>query len=100
MNKLIDKLFPTMPAKKEFTEQNKLYELNKETNKIFKRKLNIILKLQKMASGNTGMKVHENPMKTYYELCYGDTNYIGLGLYNVGSDRQPILVNSSDPRVK
>ena len=53
-----------------------------------------------MASGNTGMKVHENPMKTYYELCYGDTNYIGLGLYNVGSDTQPILVNSSDPRVK
>ena len=86
MNKLIDKLFPIMPTKKEFTEQNKLYELNKEANKIFKRKLNTLLQLQNMASYNTGMKVPENPMKTYYELRYGDTNYNGLGLYNVGSN--------------
>jgi hypothetical protein len=100
MNKLIDKLFPTMPVKKEFTEQNKLYELNKEANKIFKRKLNLILQLQKMASYETGMKVPENPMKTYYELRYEDTNYIGLGLYNVGSKEHPILVYSNDPRVK
>jgi hypothetical protein len=96
MNKLIDKLFPTMPAKKEFIEQNKLYELNKEANKIFKKKLNTILHLQKMASYNSGMKVPENPMKTYYDLCYGNTNYIGLGLYNVGSNTQPILVNSNE----
>jgi hypothetical protein len=79
MNKLIDKLFPTIPQKKEFTEQNKLYELNKETNKIFKIKLNLILQMQKMASYNTGVKVPENNMKTYYELCYEDTNYIRLG---------------------
>ena len=86
MNKLIDKLFPTAPVKKEFTEQNKLYELNKEANKSFKKKLNTLLQLQNMTSRNTGIKVHENPMKTYYELRYGDTNYVGLGLYNVGSD--------------
>lgn len=35
---LIDKLFPTMPVKKEFTEPNK----------IFKRKLNTLLLLQKI----------------------------------------------------
>jgi len=99
MNKLIDKLFPIMPTKKKFTEQNKLYELNKEANKIFRNKLNTLLQLHKMASYNTGMKVPENPMKTYYELCYGDTKYIGLGLYNVGSKERPILVNSNDPRV-
>jgi len=100
MNKLIDKLFPTSPVKKEFIEQNKLYELNKETNKIFKRKLNTILQLQKMGSYNTGMKVNENPIKTYYDSRYGDTNYIGLGLYNIGSDTKPILVYGNDPRLK
>ena len=100
MNKLIDKLFPTAPVKKEFTEQNKLYELNKEENKTFKKKLNTLLQLQKMASYNTGMKVPENPMKTYYELRYGDTNYNGLGLYNVSSKEYPTLVNSNDPHVK
>jgi hypothetical protein len=100
MNKLIDKLFPIMPAKKEFTEQNKLYELNKEANKIFRKKLNLLLQLQKAASCKTGMKVPENPMKTFYKLFYEDTNYIGLGLYNVGSKEHPILVNSNDPRVK
>ena len=97
MNKLIDKLFPTMPVKKKFTEQNKLYELHKERNKIFKRKLNIILHMQKMSSDN---QMNENPMKTHYDLCYGDTNYIGLGLYNIGSNTIPILVNRNDLRLK
>ena len=100
MDKLIDKLFPTTPVKKEFTEQNKLYELNKERNKIFKRKLKAILLKQKMGSDNNQMKMNENPMKTYYDLMYGDTNYIGLGLYNIGSDIEPILVKSNDRRLK
>jgi hypothetical protein len=100
MNKLIDKLFPTMPAKKEFTEQNKLYELNKEANRTFKKKLNTLLQLQNYASYNCGMKLPENPSKTYYELRYGTSDCIGLGLYNIGSDTQPHLVNSSDVRVK
>lgn len=39
-------------------------------------------------------------MKTHYDLLYGDTNYIGCGLYNVGSDTQPILVKSNDSRMK
>ena len=89
-----------MPVKKEFTEQNKLYELHKENNKIFKRKLNILLRMQKMGSDNNQMKVNENPMKTYYDLRYGDTNYIGLGVYNIGSDTEPILAKSNDRRLK
>jgi len=100
MDKLIDKLFPTMPVKKEFVEINKLYELNKDTNKIFKRKLKLILLLHKMGSDNNQMKVPENPIKTYYDSLYGDTNYIGLGLYNIGSDTEPILVKSNDRRLK
>jgi hypothetical protein len=100
MDKLIDKLFPTMSVKKKFVEINKLYELNKETNKIFKRKLTLLLRMQKMRSDNNQMKVPENPMKTYYDLRYGDTNYIGLGLYNIGSDTEPKLAKSNDRRLK
>ena len=56
--------------------------------------------MQKMGSDNNQMKVNENPMKTYYDLRYGDTNYIGLGLYNIGSDTEPILAKSNDRRLK
>ena len=56
MDKLIDKLFPTTQVKKEFVEINKLYELNKEPNKIFKRKLKLILIQHKMGSDNNQMK--------------------------------------------
>ena len=69
MDKLINKLFPTQPFKKEFKEQNKLYELNKETNKKFKNKLYTILKMQKISQDT----YNENPMKTYYNLRYDNT---------------------------
>jgi hypothetical protein len=83
MDKLINKLFPTQPVSKK-NNQNKLYELNKESNKKFKRRLNTILQLQKMSQDAN----NENPMKTYYELVYCDTPYIGGGLYVGGTGSQ------------
>ena len=40
----------------------------------------------------------ENPMKTYYELRYGNTPYIGCGLYvgNTGSPQRVVTREEYD----
>jgi len=92
MDKLINKLFPIQPFKKNFVEENKLYELNKEENKKFRRKLNVLLVLHKMQQDTNC----ENFMKTYYDLVYGNKEYIGLGIYNAGTEKKPRLMREDE----
>ncbi len=72
---LIDKLFPTQKLPKQFFQENELIISNKEHNSKFKKRLRLLLIMNKL-SQTTGHC--ENPMKVYYEVCFGER--LGLGL--------------------
>jgi hypothetical protein len=72
---LIDKLFPTQKLPKQFLQENELIILNKQHNSNFKKRLRLLLIMNKL-SQTTGH--YENPMKFYYEVCFGER--LGLGL--------------------